>query len=180
MAIPLRFRRTVEDSIVLSLLDVANELGRLGEEVAAKAGLTTQQWLVLLQVAGDPNFASPKGMATRSRRGIMASEIAHARGVSRANVSALVAQLLRRGLIRQEEHPDDRRRKHLVVTDAGRKAVASILPSRSEANRNLLADLSSGERAALLRALRRCLDRLWLVDQAGGVGKAPPRRPART
>jgi DNA-binding MarR family transcriptional regulator len=175
---PPLLTRTIDDSIVLTLFDIANELGKLGEGVSSKAGLTTQQLLMLLQIAGDPNFAVPKDGTSRKGPGIMASEIARARGVSRANVSMLVAQLLRMGLISQAEQPDDRRRKHLAVTGAGRRAVADIESARHEANQNLFASLTPTERRQLLRSLRACLERLWLVDRSGGVGRAPAQ-PAR-
>jgi MarR family transcriptional regulator, transcriptional regulator for hemolysin len=176
---PGRLSRTTEDSIVLTLFDIANELGKLGESVASRAGLTTQQWLLLLQIAGDPNFAAPKDAPSRIGQGVMASEIARARGVSRANVSMLVAQLLRLGMVSQEAQPDDRRRKHLTVTESGQRALASIESARRDANRNLLAGLTPTERRQLLRSLRACLERLWRVDRAGGVGRAlagPERR----
>jgi DNA-binding MarR family transcriptional regulator len=171
--------RTIEDSIVLTLVDIANELGKLGEGVSCKAGLTTQQLLMLLQIAGDPNFAVPKDGPSRNGAGVMASQIARARGVSRANVSMLVAQLLRMGLVSQAEQPDDRRRKHLTVTDAGLRALADIESARHEANRNLFASLTPTERRQLLRSLRACLERLWLVDRSGGVGRAPAQRARR-
>jgi len=170
--------RTTEDSIVLTLFDIANELGKLGEGVSSRAGLTTQQLLMLLQVAGDPNFAVPGDGPPRNGPGIMASDIARARGVSRANVSMLIAQLLRMGLVSQEEQPDDRRRKHLTVTDAGRRAIADVESARHEANQNLFASLTTTERRQLLRSLRSCLERLWLVDRSGGVGSVPVQ-PAR-
>jgi DNA-binding MarR family transcriptional regulator len=170
---PAPLTRTTEDSIVLTLFDIANELGKLGEGVSSKAGLTTPQWLLLLQVADDPNFAAPKDGPVRNGAGIMASDIARARGVSRANVSILVAQLLRMGLVRQKEQPDDRRRKHLSVTPAGRRALADIESTRHEANRNLFTSLTPAARRQLLRSLRACLERLWLVDRSGGVGRAP-------
>jgi len=178
MARPLHLNRTVEDSIVLTLFDIANELGKLGNGVSSRAGLTTQQWLMLLQIAGDPNFAVPNDGSERNGSGIMASDIARARGVSRANVSMLVAQLLRMGLVNQAEQPDDRRRKHLAITDAGRRALADIESARREANQNLFASLTPTERRKLLRSLRACLERLWLVDRSGGVGRVPAR-PAR-
>jgi DNA-binding MarR family transcriptional regulator len=165
--------RSVEDSIVLTLFDIANELGKLGDGVSARAGLTTQQWLLLLQIAGDPNFAVPEDSPSRHGAGVMASEIAAARGVTRANVSILVAQLRRMGLVSQEAQPSDRRRKHLTVTDAGREALVAIESARHEANQNLFASLKPVERRQLLRSLRACLERLWLVDRAGGVGRAP-------
>jgi DNA-binding MarR family transcriptional regulator len=173
-----RLDRTTEDSIVLTLFDIANELGKLGDGLASQAGLTTQQWLLLLQIAGDPNFAVPPDSPPRESAGVMASEVARDRGVTRANVSMLVSQLLRMGLVGQVEQPEDRRRKRLVLTDAGRKALAGIQSARHEANENLFAGLSPAERKQLLRSLRACLERLWLVDRSGGVGKAPTS-PAR-
>ena len=172
---------TLEDSIVLTLFDIANELGKLGDGLSSRAGLTTQQWLMLLQIAGDPNFAVPPDAPSRHGPGVMASDIARARGVSRANVSTLVTQLLRMGLVSQAEQPDDRRRKHLTVTGAGRSALADIESARREANQNLFASLTPTERRRLLRFLRACLERLWLVDRSGGVGNgpAPPARRKR-
>jgi DNA-binding MarR family transcriptional regulator len=177
---PSQRTRTTEDSIVLTLFDIANELGKLGEGVSSRAGLTTQQLLMLMQIAGDPNFAVPRDSPSRNGPGVMASEIARARGVSRANVSMLVAQLLRMGLVTQVEQSGDRRRKHLAVTDAGRRALADTESARRAANRNLFAGLTPTERKQLLRSLRACLERLWLVDRSGGIGHAPatarPRR----
>lgn len=167
MARAPQFTRTVEDSVVLMLFDIANELGKLGDGVSSRAGLTTQQWLMLLQIAGDPNFAVPAGAPTRRGPGVMASEIARSRGVSRANVSTLVSQLLRKGMVRQAESPHDRRRKHLTVTDAGREALADIESARHEANQRLFASITPTERRRLLRALRAILEQLWRVEAQG-------------
>lgn len=157
----LRLTKSVEEGVVLALFDVANQLNKLGDEVAAGAGLTTQQWLVLLQIAGDPNFARPGGRSTAEGEATVASAIASARGVSRANVSTLVSQLIARGYVRQEEHARDRRRKRLLVTDAGRRALAGIETHRREANRRLLGGLAAAQRAQLLESLQACLEHLW-------------------
>jgi DNA-binding MarR family transcriptional regulator len=101
----------------------------------------------------------------------MASEIAEARGVSRPNVSALVAQLMAKGFVRQKEEPTDRRRKRLFMTAKGRVALRRLEAGRRRANRALLADLAPDDRAALLQALRACLARAWRPSTRGfGVG----------
>jgi DNA-binding MarR family transcriptional regulator len=161
-------KASVEESIVLAVLDLSNQLGKLGEGLAARAGLTTQQWLVLLQVAGDPNFYVPEGQAARSSDGVLGSEIALARGVSRASVSTLVAQLLGKGLVQQQPEAFDRRRKGLSITPKGRAALVRLDASRLRANRVLLADLGGKERALLLRSLRACLR-----CAAASVARAP-------
>ena len=142
---------------MLAVLDLSNQLGKLGEGLAGHAGLTTQQWLVLLQVAGDPNFQMPFGRGALSTGGVLGSEIAEARGVSRASVSTLVAQLLAKGLVRQQPETGDRRRKGLSITAKGRAALARLAASRRRANRTLLVELSQRERAGFLRSLRACL-----------------------
>ena len=154
---------------MLAVLDLSNQLGKLGEGLAAHAGLTTQQWLVLLQVAGDPNFHAPDGRAVLSTGGVLGSEIAEARGVSRASVSTLVAQLLGKGLIRQQPEPEDRRRKGLSITAKGRAALARLDAIRRRANRVLLAELGAKERALLLHSLRACL-RCAAASVAGAPG----------
>lgn len=155
---------------MLAVLDLSNQLGKLGEGLAARAGLTTQQWLVLLQVAGDPNFYVPEGRAARSPGGVLGSEIAEARGVSHANVSTLVAQLLGKGLVRQQPEVGDRRRKGLSITAKGRAALARLAASRRRANRVLLAELGEKERAVLLHSLRACL-RCAADSVAGAPGR---------
>ena len=154
---------------MLAVLDLSNQLGKLGEGLAARAGLTTQQWLVLLQVAGDPNFHVPAGQTARPKDGVLGSEIALARGVSRASVSTLVAQLLGKGLVRKQSEAGDRRRKGLLITAKGRAALARLDASRRRANRVLLAELGARERAALLHALRACL-RCAAASVAGAPG----------
>lgn len=130
-----------EESLILTLLDVANHLTRKAEELAQRAGLTAQQWLVLLQVAGDPNFGTESERRVNGR--VLASDIAAARGVSRAHISALVASLLKKGMIRQAEDAADRRRKWLEITDSGAAALESIEGIRRASNRQLFA--STGE-----------------------------------
>jgi DNA-binding MarR family transcriptional regulator len=148
---------SVEESIVMALFNLSNQLAKLGEGLAARAGLTTQQWLVLLQVAGDPNFHATGAKASRPKNGVLASEVALARGVSRASVSTLMAQLLGKGLIQEQCEATDRRRKRLSVTAKGRAALARLHAGRRRANRTLLGELDTRERAALLHALRACL-----------------------
>jgi DNA-binding MarR family transcriptional regulator len=156
-----RPRASVEEAIVLALFDLTNQLTKLGERLAGRIGLTTQQYLILLHIAGDPNFTVPARRRAARQDGVLASEIASARGVSRANVSALVAGLLRKHYARQVDHPGDRRRKGLVATEAGLRALASVEAARRRANRALLAGLDARQRRQLLAALRSCLDRLW-------------------
>jgi len=150
--------RSLEETLILSLLDLINHMNRNAETMASQAGLTVQQWLVLLQVAGDPNFPRPEG--SPAGEGLLASEIARDRGVSRANVSPVVSALLRKGLIAQSDVPGDRRRKRLHLTAAGRRAVETVEPVRRQANRKLFADIPRRQLEDCLELAQRCLGRL--------------------
>jgi MarR family transcriptional regulator for hemolysin len=141
----------VEQAIILALLDLASHLNRNAERLARLGGLTAQQWLLLRHVALRSEGDEPAG------GGVLASDIALARGVSRSNVSALLAGLLERGLVRQIEDPLDRRRRKLVPTAAGLRALEQIEPARQAANRALLGPLDAAARAQLLASLQRCL-----------------------
>lgn len=152
--------QSTEESLILTLLDLANHLTRNGERIAQEEGLTAQQWLLLLQIAGDPNF--PKlGATPEPGAAVLASSIATARGVSRPTISALVSSLVQKGLVTQTEEPGDRRQKALRATPAGLEVLARIEPARRRANQALLAEVDTAEIALVLRVLRSCLDALW-------------------
>ncbi len=158
--VKLRMAQRLEESVVLALFDLANHLQRRGERLAAVAGLTTQQWLVLLQIAGDPNF--PSSAHDEDDR-VLASDIARVRGVSRATISAVISALKKRGLIREDADPADRRRRYLALTRAGADAIEAIEPDRRAANQRLLRGLDQADRKRMLDYLERCLGVLWDV-----------------
>ena len=154
------FTESTEESLILTLLDLANHLTRNGERIAQQEGLTAQQWLLLLQIAGDPNFPG-LGATAEAGAAVLASTIATARGVSRPTISALVGSLVQKGLVSQAEEPGDRRQKALRATPAGLAALARIEPARRRANKALLACFEPSEISLVLRVLRSCLDALW-------------------
>jgi DNA-binding MarR family transcriptional regulator len=159
---PVRFRKQTEESIIHALFDLSNHLMRRGEQLAAEANLTTQQWIVLLQIAGDPNFPGPRP----STKGVLPSEIASARGVTRATVSIVVRGLVERGLVEQRTDEADKRRRLLLLTRAGEKALASLQPTRLSANRRLLSRLNARQRKSFLQALECCLETLEELARA--------------
>jgi DNA-binding MarR family transcriptional regulator len=158
-----RRKPSVDESIVLALFDLSNHLTRRGESLAAAAGLTTQQWLVLLQVARDPNF--PRAPDDKD---VLASDIAAHRGVSRATVSVALSELKRRNYVRETVGAKDARRRVLAITAKGRAVLASIEPSRRAANRRLLRSISASDRARFLRMLLACLDVISALESKDG------------
>lgn len=163
----------LEEAVVLALFDLTNHVQRRGERLAAVAGLTTQQWLVLLQIAGDPNFPVS---ARHADDRVLASDIARVRGVSRATISAVISALETRGLIHEEPDPADRRRRYLTITRQGVAAIKAVEPSRRVANQRLLVGLDRAERKRLLDYLGRCLAVLWALVEDEHVTAARKRR----
>lgn len=170
--VKLRMAQRLEESVVLALFDLANHLQRRGERLAAVAGLTTQQWLVLLQIAGEPNFPSS---AHDEEDRVLASDIARVRGVSRATISAVISALKKRGLIREHADPADRRRRYLAITRAGADAIEAIEPERRVANERLLRGLDQADRKRMLDYLERCLGVLWEVVEDEQLSAARTR-----
>ncbi len=162
---------STEESLILTLLDLANHLTRNGERLAREEGLTAQQWLLLLQIAGDPNFPD-LGTTADSGTAVLASNIAAARGVSRPTISALVSSLVQKGFVSQAEDPGDRRQKALEATPAGLAVLDRIEPARHRANKALLAGFEPSEISFVLRILRTCLDSLW----SAGLSEAERQR----
>ncbi|MBB6251546.1 MarR family winged helix-turn-helix transcriptional regulator [Nitrospirillum iridis] len=175
-----------EDAIALCVIDVANALVRHSEPLLEEAGLTAPQWTVLMNVAGDRNFNDGPALpandphsdafsADMGRQGcIFSSEIAAARGLSRPHISATVTELLRKGLIRQEDDPSDRRRKLLSATTEGLAVLRRLQPLRQAVNDLLLADLDAHQRRTLLEALRIVRDRSRRADHIRPYAERPP------
>ena len=174
--VPFELSESIEEALILTLFDIASHLAKNGEAMAAQKGLTSQQWLVLLQIAGDPNFPGASRSSDRdgAAEGVLASEIAAARGVSRANVSTMVTPLLRRKLIRQKDDPRDRRRKLLTLTPTGRKVIEQLEPLRRGANQQLFEDLEPEAKKELLSYLSQWLEKLsrWSNRRAGSRSAA--------
>lgn len=158
---PSEIESPIEESLILTLFDLVNFITKNGEIMVLEEGLTVQQWLVLLQIAGDPGFPQPGKSARAATAGVLASEIAASRGVSRSNISALIASLLRKRLVRQVEDPRDRRRKFLKITADGKKVLKQIEPTRRSVNTALFADFSKEELKVVHQLLQRLLENLW-------------------
>ncbi len=165
------YTESTEESLILTVLDLANHLTRNGERIAQQEGLTAQQWLLLLQIAGDPNFPM-LGAPAEAPKAVLASTIATARGVSRPTISALVGSLVQKGLVSQAEEPGDRRQKALCATPAGLAVLARIEPVRHRSNKALLAGFEPSELSLVMRILRSCLDALW----SAGLSEAERQR----
>ncbi len=104
------------------------------------------------------------------------SALAGKEGISTATASRIVDSLVRDGLVERVADTGDRRAVRLSATGKGREAVVTACDRRADMLRELLADLSEEERAALAVSVK-ALNRVFgydspLVNDAAGPGTA--------
>ncbi|MEL7270956.1 MAG: MarR family transcriptional regulator [Bacteroidota bacterium] len=150
--------KSIEESIVLSIFDLSNQLKKIGDEVYQKVGLTTQQWLILLHLANNPNL--PFFKREEHKKALMASELADSLNVSRANITNLINVLLEKGLVQQFEDSQDRRKKRLSLTKQGVALVEKTQPSRFAVIEYLMEGFTKDEKETFLRFLEQSMNRI--------------------
>jgi DNA-binding MarR family transcriptional regulator len=84
-------------------------MARIAEQLCRSVGISLPQYRLLVSISDEPQRAS---------------ELAAQVGVSRPTLTSLVDGLAQAGLVQRVPVPSDRRGIQLVVTDAGRQAVA--------------------------------------------------------
>ncbi len=155
--------KSIEESIVMSIFDLANQLKKIGDDVYQKVGLTTQQWLILLHLANNPNL--PFFKREKHNKALMASELAESLNVTRANITNLISVLLDKGLIKQYEDELDRRKKRLILTKEGIALVNRTQPSRLGVIKYLTEGFNEDEKKTFLLFLEACMSKLINEDE---------------
>ncbi len=155
--------KSIEESIVMSIFDLANQLKKIGDDVYQKVGLTTQQWLILLHLANNPNL--PFFKREKHDKALMASELADSLNVTRANITNLISVLLDKGLIKQYEDELDRRKKRLILTKEGIALVNRTQPSRLGVIKYLTEGFNEEEKKTFLLFLEACMSKLINEDE---------------
>lgn len=157
-------KKSLEGSIILSILDLANQLKQRGDLLCQQLGITTQQWLILLHLAPDPNLPGVEDLS--SERKILGSDLATTLNVSRPNITNLINALLQKGLVSQEEDEHDRRRKLLMLTEKGKELLMRLEPFRIISNQGLLDHASEEEKAMVLTFIQQTAKYLNDMPQA--------------
>jgi DNA-binding MarR family transcriptional regulator len=154
---PLTMKKSVEESIVMAILNISDTIIKNGDIVCQRMGITTQQWRVMLHLAYDPNIPFIEEIKI-SKHSILASELAEAFNVSRPNITNLINSLIEKGLVKQLEDAKDRRKKFLNLTKKGEEVLEAIEPIRKKANRRLLEHFDKDEKEHFYDNLMDCLN----------------------
>jgi len=117
------------------------------DEKLAESGLTDASWtpLIYLHRLGD---------------GMLQKELAAASGLDESSLVRLIDILSKRGLLERRIDPGDRRARRLFLTDKGRKTAFAIREQLVTLEKELLADFSDTDIAAVLRVCERVEDRI--------------------
>jgi DNA-binding MarR family transcriptional regulator len=127
----------------------------------ADAGLPISWYDVLLVLNAAPD------------RRLRMSELGHAAVVSREQVSRVVTELERAGLVERQPNPDDKRSSFAVITADGRKRLRTAAPTYLGAiERHFSSHLSDEEIAVVSKALARVLE----AEESGQRSDAPDRQ----
>ncbi|WP_231961088.1 MarR family winged helix-turn-helix transcriptional regulator [Amycolatopsis thermoflava] len=76
-------------------------------------------------------------------------------GIDPSAVVPIVDDLARKGLVRREPHPEDRRSRRIVATEDGLARLEDLRLLARAVDDELLADLTAEERRVLLKLLQR-------------------------
>lgn len=96
--------------------------------------------------------------------------------IDRSTVGDVVSRLERKKLLRRTAGAEDRRTKALFITPAGKKLIGDIEPFVESTQTRILEPLTTGERTALMRMLKKLVHLnnehsrapLRLVERASG------------
>jgi len=98
-------------------------------------------------------------------------ELAEQARLDEPTASRVVFALVRRGLVRSEVDPGDRRRSRLLMTPEGRKLGRRLLPVSREIRAAVEGALTSAERDAVASGLQRVIARLEVVEAGSEEGR---------
>ncbi len=120
----------------------------------AGRNLTPQQFWMLVAIQETP--------------GISQVEIAARTRAEPPDVSRALAVLTRRGLVRSEVDPDDRRRTRVWLTRSGARTTKELAPIARSIRDAVVAGMSRDEVASLCAGLQRVVENLDALDETDG------------
>ncbi|OLP60240.1 MarR family transcriptional regulator [Xaviernesmea oryzae] len=154
------------DTIGMLLTDVSRLLrGAFDRTIsAAGLGLTPGEARALIQVAASG--------------GIKQTEIAQRMGIEPMTLSTYLDRLEGLGLVARVADPNDRRAKHVVLTDQADGVMLAIQADVTRMMESVTAGLGEEARAMLRQSLLTLRDNLQAIDPSCPSGRTPAPPPA--
>lgn len=145
-------------SVIFHAIKLAETWRKNGDEICKQFGITTQQWLIMLLLANDPNIIYLQEHP--QSKPLLASELADALNVSRANITNLLSVLLQKDLIIQVEDDLDKRRKRLKLSVKGIEVIRQLEPIRTSKNNHFFAETNEAEKQNFIAFVKKCLQKM--------------------
>lgn len=145
-------------SVIFHAIKLAETWRKNGDEICKQFGITTQQWLIMLLLANDPNIIYLQEHP--QYKPLLASELASAMNVSRANITNLLNVLLQKELITQVEDDLDKRRKRLKLSAKGIDIINQLEPIRVAKNNQFFAETTETEKHSFIAFIKKCLQKM--------------------
>ena len=95
--------------------------------------------------------------------------------ITTGSMTSLLDTLERRGLVRREPHPSDRRQLLVHLTDEGQRIVDTILPEIVSVQTALVAGLSEADRATTVHLVEQLAEAATTISVADAAARAKPR-----
>lgn len=144
--------KSLEASILFGILDLSSQIRLRGDLIYKFAGITTQQYVIILHLANDPNIP----FLGAHKKEMLASELADSLRTSRPSITNILKALIKKGLVKQFEDENDRRLKRLRLTEQGERLVREIEPLRKSVNEEFFTLFNTEEKHTFLEYIRRC------------------------
>jgi DNA-binding MarR family transcriptional regulator len=105
------------------------------------------------------------------RKGVCSvSEISGELEITSAAASQMLESLVKEGLVRRSEDPNDRRAKQIVLTEKGRKTLQESIHSRQGWLTQLINQLTEQEQVQIASALKILTERASRLEQKNNAG----------
>ena len=134
-------RRNLDQIVGYQMRRVGSLVTRELAGVFGAVGLAPGQFSILMIVAENP--------------GSTQSEIAALARLDRSTLALVLTRLRRLGFVRRVADSGDRRANRIHATEAGERAIRSVLPRLAHFERRIAGEFSAAEKQAFLEGLSR-------------------------
>lgn len=166
----------------------------LGNDLGFVLGTVFRSYAKTARVVLDEVPGGPRGyqIVSAATHGEVTSQtaLAHQLGIDRTVLTYLLDDLEESGLVTRRPSATDRRHRHIVATDKGRRLCAATERRLRQVEDHVLQGLSADERKVLRSLLERLAARAVAADPMGDACRVlgdlaevpadPPRRTSRT
>ncbi|THF81638.1 MarR family winged helix-turn-helix transcriptional regulator [Cohnella fermenti] len=132
----------VEVEAFFAMVDTTAELIGVSEKYWSSQGINGARIRILVEIA-------------KAGGAILPSVLAERIGVTKANISVLLAPLERQGYIRSADDPEDGRKRRVLLTEVGERLLLDALPGNRLTIGKRMTKLSADELKQLLSLLRK-------------------------